>query len=281
MKQITLLDGAMGTQLHKKGFTGGCAEVWSLEHPDAVLAIQRAYVDAGTQILYTPTFGANRPNLERGGLKGGTVVEDFNRRLVAISKEAADGKAFLAGDVSPTGLMPEPFGDYSEDELTAIISEQIKALLKAGVDMFAVETMVLVSEARAAVKAVKSLCSLPIILSFTCNEKGRTLYGDSLEDALQLAEDENVYAIGLNCSNGPSDMLPLLEQISKTGTTIPLLAKPNAGKPQLVGGETVYNMDPATFASYAPAMRDCGVRFFGGCCGTDELCIAALREQLF
>ena len=166
-----ILDGATGTQLQKRGFTGGmCAEQWVLEHPDAILEIQRAYVDAGSNVLYAPTFGANRVKLEENGIFN--QVEEYNIRLTELSKQAADGRAWVAGDIAPTGKFLYPMGDASFEELVEIYTEQAAALEKAGVDLFVIETTMTLPEARAALLAVKSVSSRPVFVTFTCDESG-------------------------------------------------------------------------------------------------------------
>lgn len=271
-----ILDGATGTQLQKRGFDGShCAEKWTLEHPEAILEIQRSYVEAGSRIIYTPTFGANRVKLESRGLFN--KVEEYNLKLAALSKEAAGGKAWVAGDIAPTGLFVYPLGDTRFEELVEIYAEQAQALEKAGVDLFVIETMMTMAEARAAVLAVKSVSKKPVFVSFTCDENGRTLGGTDVCAALLVMEGMGVDAFGLNCSQGPKEMLEHIKRLQKI-SSIPLIAKANAGIPQLVDGETVYNCPPEEFASYIPALAEAGVKLFGGCCGTDSAHIAAIRD---
>ena len=161
-----ILDGATGTQLQKRGFTGDqCAEAWTLAHPDVMIDLQRAYVESGSQIVYSPTFGANRVKLESHGIFG--KVEEFNAQLVALSRRAAGDRALVAGDISPTGLFLYPLGETTFEELFEIYTEQAAALEKAGVDLFVVETMVTLAEARAAVLAVKSVSRKPVFVSFS------------------------------------------------------------------------------------------------------------------
>ena len=182
-----ILDGATGTELQKRGFTGGgCAEAWVLEHPEAMLDIQRRYVDAGSGIIYTPTFGANRVKLEGAGIFNS--VRDYNLRLAAISKEAAAGRALVAGDIAPTGLFLAPLGTASFEELVEIYAEQAAALEEAGVDLFVIETMMTLPEARAAMLAVRSVSKKPALVSFTCDEHGKTLTGTDAAAALVVMQ---------------------------------------------------------------------------------------------
>lgn len=273
-----LLDGATGTELQKRGFTGGgCAEAWVLEHPEAMLDIQRRYVEAGSRIIYTPTFGANRVKLEGAGIFN--RVREYNLRLAAIAVEAAGGRALVAGDMAPTGLFLAPLGTASFEELVDIYTEQAAALEEAGVDLFVIETMMTLPEARAALLAVRSVSKKPAIVSFTCDANGKTLTGTDAAAALVVMQGMGADAFGLNCSVGPRDILAQLELL-RPWAEIPLLAKPNAGLPHVVDGRTEYDCPPDEFAACARELAACGVAYFGGCCGTDERYIAALAAAL-
>lgn len=271
-----ILDGATGTQLQKRGYTGEeCAESWILRHPQAILEIQRAYVEAGSRVLYAPTFGANRVKLEQHGIFG--KVEEYNQALVNLSRKAAGDRAWVAGDMAPTGLMLYPLGNASFDELVEIYTEQAAALENAGVDLFVIETMMTVAEARAALLAVKSVSEKPVFVSFTCDERGRTLTGSDVAAALQIMQGMGADAFGLNCSVGPQDMLAQLKRLRELAR-IPLLAKPNAGIPEIVDGETVYNCPPEEFSACLPELAEAGVCIFGGCCGTEAGHVEALSK---
>ena len=211
-----ILDGATGTELQKRGFTGGeCAEKWVLEHPEAIQEIQRAYVRAGSRVVYAPTFGANRTKLEAHGLFN--VTADYNRRLAALSREAVGDLALVAGDLAPTGLMLYPLGDTTFEELVEIYTEQAAALEEAGVDLFVIETMMTVAEARAAVLAVRSVSRKPVFVSFTCDGNGRTLTGSDVAAVLQIMQGMEIDAFGLNCSVGPAEMLVQLRRLHLRG----------------------------------------------------------------
>jgi len=272
-----ILDGATGTELQKRGFGGSnSAERWVLEHPEAILEIQRGYVRAGSRVLYTPTFGANRVKLEEHGIFN--RVGEYNRRLAALSKEAADGKAWVAGDIAPTGLLLYPFGGIQFGELVDIYTEQAAALEEAGVDLFVVETMMTVAEARAAVLAVRSVSKKPLFVSFTCDANGRTLGGSDVTACLQILQGMEIDAFGLNCSTGPKEMAEQIGRLAKLAR-VPLLAKPNAGVPVIRGGKAVYSCPPEEYTAYLGALADAGVSVFGGCCGTTEAHIALLAEK--
>ncbi len=271
-----ILDGATGTELQKRGYGGGgCAEQWVLEHPDAIREIQRGYVRAGSSVVYTPTFGANRTKLEAHGLFN--VVGDYNRRLAALSREAVGEQAWIAGDIAPTGLFLYPLGDTSFEELVEIYTEQAAALEEAGVDLFVIETMMTVAEARAAVLAVRSVSRKPVFVTFTCDEKGKTMTGSDVAAVLQILQGMEIDAFGLNCSVGPKEMLPQLRRLQKIAR-VPLIAKPNAGVPEIRDGETVYDCPPEVFTAQTVDFAGAGVRIFGGCCGTTAEHIAALAS---
>ncbi len=272
-----LLDGATGTRLQENGFQGSiCAEQWTLEHPEVILAVQKGYVEAGTQVLYTPTFGANRVKLEAHGIFN--RVEEYNRRLAALSKEAAGEKALVAGDLAPTGLFLYPLGDTSFEELVEIYTEQAAALEKAGVDLFVIETMMTVAEARAAVLAVRSVSEKPVFVSFTCDANGRTLTGSDVKAALQILQGMEIDAFGLNCSVGPEEIALQAARLHEIAR-VPLLVKPNAGVPEIQDGVTVYHCPPEVFAQAVPQLAANGVCIFGGCCGTDDGHIRALKTE--
>ena len=271
-------DGATGTQLYKRGMPKGvCTETWILEHPDVLIDIQRTYVEAGSNVLMAPTFGANRANLGHHGVADKVV--EYNKALVALSKQAADGRALVAADLSPTGLFIPPFGETPFEELVDIYTEQARACEEAGVDLFVIETTMTMPEARAAVLAVKSVSDKPVWVTFTVDENGRTLTGTEALAAMIVMQGMGVSAFGLNCSSGPEAMLEQLERLTPYAT-VPLIAKPNAGLPQTVDGKTVYNCPPEEFVAHVQALAAAGVRIFGGCCGTTEEHIAALKQAV-
>ena len=273
-----ILDGATGTELQKRGCTGDvCTEQWVLAHPDALVSIQRGYVAAGSQVLYTPTFGANRQKLREHGMTDHPAA--YNRRLAALSREAAGGKALLAGDLSPTGLFLAPLGAATFEELVDDYAQQVQGLEEAGVDLYVIETMMTLSDARAAVLAVRRVSDKPIFVTFTCDENGRSISGTDVTAALTVLQGMGIDAFGLNCSAGPEQMLPQLRRLREYAR-IPLIAKPNAGMPEIVDGKAVYGCPPEQFTALVPAMLEAGVMIFGGCCGTTAAHIAALRRAL-
>lgn len=273
-----ILDGATGTQLQARGYAGDIStEQWVLEHPETIQDVQKRYVAAGSQVVYAPTFSANRQKLEERHVFNQT--EEYNQRLTALSKEAIGGKAWIAGDIAPTGLFLAPLGTASFEELVDIYTEQAVGLEKAGVDLYVIETMMTLSDARAAVLAIRSVSEKPIFVTFTCDENGRSVSGTDVVAALTVLQGMGISAFGLNCSTGPEQMLVQLKRLRKYAR-VPLIAKPNAGMPEIVDGKTVYDCPPEQFVGCVGEMLENGVGIFGGCCGTTEEHIAALKQAL-
>lgn len=272
-----ILDGATGTELNKRGYDGRMpSELWNLENPDAIISLQKGYIEAGSRVVYTPTFGTNRAQLTRNGLQDRAT--ELNMALAQLSLRAADGKALVAGDIAPTGIFPRPAGVFNE-RLADIYDEQARALDKAGVDMFVIETMMCLADAVSAVTAVRSFSDKPIFVSCTVDDKGRMLDGSDIKDARDVLRAMDIDVFGLNCSMGPEQMK---EQISKLvgDTKLPMLAKPNAGLPIMVNGKAVYDCTPEEFAGCMKEMYEMGVNVLGGCCGTDSRFIKAIAEAL-
>lgn len=275
-KGPVFLDGATGSNLQKAGMpTGVCPEQWILDHPDVIVDLQKRYIEAGTQILYAPTFSGNRIKLEEYSLADKIV--EINTKLVQLCKEAAGDKGLVCGDMTMTGESLEPMGDLELEELIDIYKEQAKILYEAGVDLFVVETMMSLAETRAAVLAIKETCDLPVMVSMTFDEKGKTLYGNTPEGCMVVLQSLGADVVGINCSTGPEKMAEMVRQMKKYAN-VPILAKPNAGLPQMVDGETVYDMGPEEFASFGPMLMEAGAAVLGGCCGTTPEHIARLVE---
>ncbi len=273
-----LLDGATGTNLQEAGMpVGVCPEEWILEHPDVMKKLQADYVKVGTKIVYAPTFTGNRIKLAEYGLEN--RLEEMNRQLVALSKEAVAGAAYVAGDMTMTGQQLFPLGELRFEELVEIYKEQAGILADAGVDLFVVETMMSLQECRAAVLAIKEVCDLPIMVSLTYNEDGRTLYGTSPEIATVVLQSLGADVIGINCSTGPEEMIAPVQRMAEYAT-IPILAKPNAGLPELENGKTVYKTTPEEFASVGKKLVEAGAAIVGGCCGTTPAHIKALSDAV-
>ncbi len=277
-KGILYLDGATGSNLMAAGMPVGCSpEDWILSHEDVILRLQESFVEAGSQILYAPTFTCNRVKLEEYGLA--EHILSMNTRLVALSKKAAKDKAFVAGDITMTGKQLKPNGTFSFEELVTVYKEQAIILKDAGVDLFVIETMMSLQETRAAILAIKEICDLPILVTMTFEKNGRSLYGTNPMTAAIMAESLGVDAVGANCSTGPDDMANIIRQMA-SHVSLPIIAKPNAGLPILgEDGETIYDRDSVTFASQMKTLVLAGASILGGCCGTTPGHIALMVQE--
>lgn len=279
---ILYLDGATGSNLVKAGMPSGvCPEQWILEHREVMLQLQKTYVQSGTNILYAPTFTANRVKLAEYHLENNmtSMIHD----LVAISKEAAastPGQTVLvAGDITMTGEQLKPMGKMELEELIDIYKEQILCLVDAGADLLVVETMMSLAETRAALIAAKEVCTLPVIATLTFEADGRTLFGTDAKTAAIVLESLGASAVGANCSTGPARMEQIISDMLSV-TTIPVIAKPNAGLPYLdENGSTCYNMEAEEFAEEMAVLVNVGATILGGCCGTTPEFIRQIHER--
>lgn len=265
--KLVYLDGATGSNLIKRGMGAGvCPEKWILEHPDIFIGLQKEFVEAGSNIIYAPTFTANRIKLREYGLEN--QIKQINHNLVALSKKAAGEKALVAGDLTMTGRQLTPMGDMDFEDLIHIYKEQIQAVADAGADLLIVETMMSLQETRAALIAAKEVCTLPVMATLTFEADGRTLYGTDAVSAGVVLESLGACAIGANCSTGPDKMVELIQSISEV-VNVPVIAKPNAGMPSLNSdGETIYSMEAEKFAKEMVKLVHAGAGILGGCCGT-------------
>lgn len=276
---VILLDGATGSNLRKAGMPVGiCTELWALEHPEVMKELQRAYVDAGSQIIYAPTFSANRIGLSLHGLQDRLV--ELNTKLIALSKEAAGSKAYVAGDMTTTGKMLEPRGEISYQELYEVYKEQLKVLQDAGADLIVAETMLAVDETIVLLDAASAVCDLPVMCSLTLEADGSALYGGSAVEMVETLQEFGAAAVGLNCSVGP-DQLEAVVGSMKAVAKIPVIAKPNAGMPSIdEKGVAHYSMGPEHFAASMQKLVEKGAGVIGGCCGTDPEYIRAVAKML-
>ena len=276
---LLFLDGATGSNLQKKGMPSGvCPEQWILEHRDIMIELQRQFVDAGSNIVYAPTFTANRIKLAEYGLADN--IEKINRELVALSKEAVGTRAYVAGDLTMTGEQLAPIGKLSFEELIEVYKEQIRYLADAGADLLVIETMMSLQETRAAVIAAKEVCDLAVMATLTFEADGRTLFGTDAVTAAVVLESLGVSAVGTNCSTGPDRMVETVRAMAQA-TAIPIIAKPNAGLPVLdTAGNTVYDMDEETFAKGMCDIIEAGASIIGGCCGTTPDYIRAAKSAV-
>lgn len=279
---ILYLDGATGSNLVKAGMPSGiCPEQWILEHQDVMLQLQKDYVQAGTNILYAPTFTANRVKLAEYHLEKN--MTSMIRDLVAISKKAAESTpghpVYVAGDLTMTGEQLKPMGKMDLETLIDIYKEQILCLVDAGADLLVVETMMSLAETRAALIAAKEVCDLPVIATLTFEADGRTLFGTDAKTAAIVLESLGASAIGANCSTGPAQMESIISEMV-SHTRIPVIAKPNAGLPFLdENGTTCYNMEAEEFAEEMEVLVNAGATILGGCCGTTPEFIRQIHER--
>ncbi|MDW7656166.1 MAG: homocysteine S-methyltransferase family protein [Bacillota bacterium] len=282
-----ILDGATGTQMQAAGMpAGACPEIWVLDHPDVLCQLQEAYMHAGASIIYAFTFGANRIKLV-GHFHNDDKIAQLNERLAALSIQTRDAfvrshpgrTVLIAGDLAPTGHFLRPAGDLDFDDLVDIYRRQVIGQIAAGVDLFVVETMMDLAQTRAAVLAVRQECDLPVMVSMTVAENGKTLAGNTPLAALLTLAALGVDAFGLNCSFGPEKLSDLIIPLLAV-SPIPLFIKPNAGLPQLIDGKTVFPMDAAVFAASMKPLADAGIALLGGCCGTGPAHIAALKDAI-
>lgn len=277
-KNIVVLDGATGTELQKRGLPAGVSpEIWCLENPAIIKDVHASYQKAGSRIVYACTFGANRFKLNQYGVK--KDVYEINRGLVQLAKEACGRDTLVAGDIGPTGLFIEPFGTLPFEEAVDAFKEQARGLIDGGCDLIVIETMIDIQEARAALLAVKELADIFTIVSMTYEKDGHTLGGTPPQSALITLQSLGADAVGCNCSAGPEQMIDLVAAMQPYAT-VPLLAKPNAGMPKLSGGQTIFEMDAKTFASFGASLVRTGANMLGGCCGTTPEHIRALARAI-
>ncbi len=276
--EYLILDGATGSYLQANGMkVGQCPELFVAENPEVLQRLQEDYIRVGSKIIYTATLGGTRPKLTDFDL--GDRVYELNKRLAEISAEAAKGRALVAGDIGGTGQFIKPLGDFSFEEMVDTFKEQIHGLVDGGVDLLVIETMIDLNEARAAVLAAKETCNLPVFVTMTFDESGRTLTGSSPKAAAIALQAAGADAVGLNCSTGPFEM-PQIVRDMKSVLNVPLIVKPNAGIPVLKDGKTVFNLGADDFVTGMTALVDLGADIIGGCCGTTPEFIAKLTEAV-
>lgn len=278
-EHVILLDGATGSNLRKVGMPVGISsEEWVLKNPEVLQELQRAYVDAGSEIVYAPTFAANRISLKNFGLED--KVTELNTRLVKISREAVGNKALVAGDLTTTGQLLEPRGDLSYEMLYQAYREQIKALADAGADLLVAETMLSVDETVAALDAAQSVCDLAVMCTLSLEADGTAMYGGNAVEAVVTLQEMGAAAVGLNCSVGP-DQLEAVVANMKAVAQVPIIAKPNAGMPVINElGEALYDMNAQDFAFHTKKLVELGAGIVGGCCGTTPEYIRCLAKLL-
>lgn len=276
--KIYLTDGATGTALQAAGMPlGACMEQWVLANPDALKTLQTAYVEAGSRLLHAPTAQLNSRHMARFGVSGS--LDAMAKELVALTREAAGNKALVLGTMAPTGLRPEPYGDGDEYEIMGLAAEQVRALENAEVDLFSLVDQRWLCETKLYLDAIRAISERPVIVSFTCDENGRTAEGLELGEAAEQLEGMSVAAFGINCLGDLDACVHILTEV-REWTDLPLLLRPSAGVSVIENGKVCYSVEAEKLAGYVPAFNQLGVRLMGGCCGTNPSHIAALRAGL-
>jgi methionine synthase I (cobalamin-dependent) len=272
-------DGAWGTQLQARGLgIGEFPDLWNLTNPGKVEAVARAYVDAGSQVILTNTFGANRVRLAETGCAA--EAAQINRAGVEISRRAAANKAAVFASIGPSGKLIMT-GETSADELSAAFAEQAQAIAQAGADAIVVETMSDLGEAKLAVAAARAT-GLPVVACMVFDagkDKDRTMMGTTPEQVAKALTEAGADVIGANCGQGIAGFLPICRRMRAT-TQLPLWLKPNAGLPQLIDGRAVYTTTPEEFVAHVPELIKLGASFIGGCCGSSPAFVQAIARGL-
>lgn len=275
-----LADGAMGTALQNHGLeAGGCGEEWNLSHPAEVTAVAESYSKAGSDLVYTNTFGANRVRLSRYGL--GERIAAVNTSAVEAAGRGAGEGVYVVGSIGPTGELLEPLGSLTEKEAFDAFVEQAQALVDAGVDGIVVETFSALEEVGQAVQAVKQVArDLPLLASMSFESGGRTMMGVAPEDAVRFLKEAGADVVGANCSVGPDTVSDVIQTMHEVDPSVPLLAKANAGIPEWQGDRSVYPISPEQMGAFAERVSAMGALIVGGCCGTTPAHIAAMAQSL-
>ncbi len=277
-----LLDGAMGTMLMESGLTAGDPpEMWNVEHPERIEAIHSAYIEKGSRLVLTNSFGGTRFRLKLHNLQD--RVAELNQAAAQLARRAADAApdtVAVAGSIGPTGELLEPLGTMTFEEAKVAFAEQAQALAEGGVDVLWIETMSDLEEVRAAVEGARSVTELPIAVCMTFDTNGHTMMGVSPRQAAEELGKLDLIAFGANCGNGIGEVEKVMAVMTQVAPDTPLIAKSNAGIPRLVGAELEYDGTPEVMAGYAYRVRQMGARLIGGCCGSTPLHLEAMRAAL-
>ncbi len=278
--KVLIADGANGTMLQKAGLPPGVApERWNLENPDGVRNLHQSYIDAGSDMVLTNTFGGSSIRLRRENLEDSVV--EVNKNAAKLARDAAGDNVIVLGDIGPTGELMAPLGTLEYEQAVATFAQQAEALAQGGVDAFLIETMSDLDELRAAVEGVKRVTDLPIMASMSFDTKGRTMMGVKPENAAKAISALEVDVIGANCGRTLTETLDAVMKMRETLPDCLLLAKPNAGLPHASAGELVYDVTPEVMAEYAQRFaNEAGVIIFGGCCGSTPDHIRAIAAAL-
>ena len=282
-RKTVLLDGGMGSSLILQGLAdGGCTEMWNVEHPERVRTVHEGFLRAGSDVVQTNSFGANPLALARHGVESATAEINVAAARVAREAALAAGHGLVAGNIGPSGLFLPPVGTVTAEQLHAAFTVQARALAEGGVDYFSLETFSDLEEARIAITAIRAVSELPITACLTFDRKKRgffSLMGDAPAKAFAALSAAGACAVGANCSIGSADMLAGAAEMIEAAP-VPLILKPNAGLPAIEDGRPVYRQEAHEFAAHVGAMARLGASAVGGCCGSDESFIAALRDEL-
>lgn len=278
-RQVLIADGATGTMLQSAGLpTGVPGEAWVLDRPEQILALHRTYLQAGSQLILTTTFGGSRARLAKAGLDH--QVEAINRRAAELARQAAGDEAYVGGDIGPTGEMMQPLGKLTYETAVEFFAEQARALAAGGVDVIYIETMSDLNEARAAVQGAQQACDLPVFCTFSFDTRGRTNMGVRPSQAAQTMAALGVAAVGANCGHAPEEVLEILPQMREAAPAVYLIAKPNAGIPRMVQRQVVYDATPERMAELARQYVELGARIVGACCGSSPAHISAIAAAI-
>ncbi len=279
---VVLADGAMGTMLMQAGLEyGGSPEAWNLKYPDRVRAIHREYIGAGAQIILTNSFGGSPFRLRRHGLHERTIeVNRIAAELARAEADAAPHPVVVAGSMGPSGELFEPLGELTFDEAREGFARQARGLAEGGVDVLWIETMSDLQEVQAVVEGVRSVTSLPLVITMTFDMRGHTMMGVTPTAALEALKANGPLALGGNCGNGPGEIEGVIEAMHTADPSAVLVAKSNAGLPRVVGADVVYDGTPEVMARHARRVRELGARIIGGCCGTTPAHLRAMAEAL-
>ena len=276
---VVLADGATGTNYQNMGIEPGVApEEWVFDAPDNVRELHHRFLDAGSDLVLTCTFGATTPRLADGPLAG--RMREVNLRAAALAREEAGDDRLVAGSLGPTGQLPEPYGLLTRDVAVEAYAQQARALADGGVDMLVLETFFALEEALWAIEGVQSVTDLPLVISFSFDQGTHTMMGLSPADVVAAVEPLGVAALGANCGRSLADTDAIVDQFLAAAPGLPLWIKPNAGVPRIVGETVVYDADPEQLAEHVRAYADKGARIVGGCCGSTPEHIAAIARAL-
>lgn len=278
-KRVLLADGATGSQLQKAGLpTGYPPELWNVEQAELIYKHHMSYLDAGSDIILTNSFGGSVIKLGSEGIS--SRAEELNLAAAKIARKAAGEHRYVFGDVGPTGKILSPLGDLSEEDAISSFRKQIKALMDGGVDAILIETMSALEEAQAAVKAARLETSLPVFVTFSFDTRGRTMMGVKPDKVVNDLWSSEVQGIGANCGRTLDETLTAIQVMKNTQDGILLMAKPNAGLPSLENNQSVYDVSPEIMAEYSNRFLEAGVRIFGGCCGSTPEHIKAIKNVI-